>query len=77
MYMELDAVLSLSTLLLLLKPQTQGKVKAELTIPEEQTPQKPTVTNYFDPLSNIIVVAPCTFEYKINTVQDRIPGILL
>ena len=64
-YFDLYAVLSLWTLLLLLKPQTR-----------EQTSQNTKVKNYIDSLTNIIVVAPCSFKYKINTVEGQIPGIL-
>jgi hypothetical protein len=77
MYLELDAVLSFSTLLLLLKPQKQEKLEAKLTKPKEETSQKPEMVEYFDPVSDIIVVAPCSNKYEINTLQGRIPGILL
>ena len=78
MYVELDAVLSVSTLLGVLRPQTMEKHEFELSklayYTDPDSDQQ--VNKYFDPHPFITVASPCPFEYKINTVRGRIPGTL-
>ena len=57
------AVLSLWTLLLLLKPQTKEKLEANQTKPKEQGAPNPTLMNYFHPLSKLMTVTTCSFKF--------------
>ena len=73
MLVELDAFLSVSTLMLLIKSKSAEKSEAKVIKPSQNKIHKQTVIKYSDPHPDIIVAAPCVYKYKINTVQGRIP----
>ena len=73
MLVELDAFLSVSTLMLLIKSKSPEKWEAKVIKPSQNKIHKQTVIKYWDPHPDIIVAAPCVYKYKINIVQGRIP----
>ena len=73
MHVEMDAFLSLSTFMLLIKSKAPEKSEAKVDKPNENIIPNQSVIKYFDPHPDIIVAAPCAYEYKINTVEGRIP----
>ena len=76
MHVELDAFLSVSTLMLLIKSKSPEKLEAKEINPNENTIPNQAIIKYFDPHTDIIVAAPCSYTYKINTVQGRIPDTI-
>ena len=73
MLVELDAFLSVSTLMLLIESKSPEKWEAKVIKPSQNKIHKQTVIKYSDPHPDITVAAPCVYKYKINTVQGRIP----
>ena len=73
MHVELDAFLSVSTLMILLKSKAPEKIEPKNEKPNENKIPKIAIIKYFDPQPDIIVAAPCSYKYKINMVQGRIP----
>ena len=73
MHVELDAFLSVSTLMLLLKSEAPEQLEGKVIEVKENKIPKQTIIKYFDPHPDIIVAAPCAYKYKINTLQGRIP----
>ena len=62
MHVELDAFLSVSTLMLLLKSEAPEKLEGKVIEVKENKIPKQTIIKYFDPHPDIIVAAPCAYK---------------
>ena len=70
----MDAKLTVSTLLLLLKPRTKHFDNINIKNTKITKESSENSLQYFNPHPDVVAAGPCRFRYKTNTIQNRIPG---